>query len=131
MKRLARVAAAVLLTLSGPAVAAAVAYDRLNQDWWTSAANTPGAAAPAPVRPTPEPVPAPSPQGAPEPPPDTRHPFELGDCVTPAATRTACTSGALRVVGSIHTRTGQPCRDVPETTHVQRTGAYTLCLAAL
>lgn len=129
MSRLARMVTAVLLTLSGPAVAAAVAYDRLNQEWWTTTDTR--AAAPAPARPQAEALPAPSPQGAPEPPPDTRHPWDLGDCVTPAATRTACTSGALQVVGSIHTRTGKPCHDVPEATHVRRAGAYTLCLASL
>lgn len=129
MKRLARMVAAVLLTFSGPAVAAAVAYDRLNHEWWTS--TTTRAATPAPARPETEAVPAPSPQGAPEP-PDARHPWDLGSCVTPTATRsTPCASGALRVVGSIGTHTGKPCHDVPETTHVRRAGAYTLCLASL
>ncbi|MEV0526024.1 hypothetical protein AB0I66_21545 [Streptomyces sp. NPDC050439] len=128
MRRLARAAAAVLLTLSGPAVAAAVAYERFNQEWWTGT----GAAAAAPARPEPEAVPAPSPQGAPEPPPATRHPWPAGSCVTPTPTRTACTPGALRVVASLHSpRAAKPCHDVPETTHVRRAGAYTLCLASL
>jgi anti-sigma factor RsiW len=121
---------AVLLTLSGPAVAAAVAYDRLNHEWWTGASTVPAAAAP----PRDEAVPQPSPQAPPpEPKPRaTQHPWPLGSCITSTATRsTPCTSGALRVVGSIHTRTGTPCHDVPEATHVRRAGAYTLCLASI
>jgi hypothetical protein len=127
VRRIARLAAAVLLTLSGPAVAAAVAYDQLNQEWWTTSTSLPAA---APARPK-APVPAPSPQAAPQPPRADAHPRDVGSCVTPAASPTACTSGALRVVASIHATTGTPCHDTPETTHTRRVGEYTLCLAAL
>lgn len=128
MKRLSHMAAAVLLTLSGPAVAAAVAYERFNQEWWTGT----DAAAAAPARPEPEAVPAPSPQGAPEPPRATRHPWPAGSCVTAAVARAECTGGALRIVASLHApRSADPCHDVPETTTVRRAGAYTLCLASL
>ncbi|MFD5708765.1 hypothetical protein ACFWGV_21870, partial [Bacillus subtilis] len=122
--------AAVLLTLSGPAVAGAVAYEWLNQEWWTS---TGAGTAAAPTRPDAGPVPAPSPQAAPTPPRASRHPWPAGSCVTAAADRTPCSSpGALRVVASLHApKSADPCHDAPETTLVRRAGAYTLCLATL
>ncbi|MEV0115850.1 hypothetical protein AB0H77_21815 [Streptomyces sp. NPDC050844] len=130
MRRLARVATAALLILSGPAATAAIAYDRLNAEWWTDTdTRTTGA---APARPAPEAVPAPSPQAAPEPPRASRHPWPAGSCVTPASVRTPCENGSLRVVASLHApRSTDPCHDAPETTAVRRAGAYTLCLATL
>ncbi|MFD3574754.1 hypothetical protein [Streptomyces sp. NPDC058644] len=126
MKRLARAATAALLIMSVPVITGAAAYDWLNQEWWTSTSS-----AAAPARPETRPEPAPSPQAAPEPPRTSRHPWPAGSCVTPAATRTECQAGALRVVASLHTHRGTPCHDVPETDHVRRVGAYTLCLATL
>ncbi|MGW5736991.1 MULTISPECIES: hypothetical protein [Streptomyces] len=129
MRRLARIAAASLLILSGPAVASAAAYEWLDRDWWTG---TSSSSAATPTRPDTSPTPAPSPQTAPKPPRATRHPWPAGSCVTPAAVRTECTSsGVLRVVASLHTHRGEPCHDVPETDRVRRAGAYTLCLATL